>query len=846
MCLIMLPSIVAAQATGETLVKGKVMDIFTNEPLPLVAVVFVKTNTGTTTDMDGNFLLAGTISKHAIQVSYLGYESVTISVKPGKAQSINIYLKPEAKQLNEVVIKPGKKRYKNKDNPAVAMIGKVIANKDKNRMKRLTTLHYEKYEKTLFAISNLTEKFKNRKFLKRFRFIFDNVDTLKVEGKEILPIYLKETLSDYYYRQSPEASQEVFLANQMVKFEGYLNSKGTTEYVRYLYQDIDLYNNDITFLTNTFLSPIAGNAPSFYRFFIMDTVLVDSVRCFKMLFAPRNKTDMLFQGYLYILADSSYAIRKAEFSVPEAINLNWAKEVKIEQDFSLWEGNGWVLTHSMIGINFGLTKDKLGIYGERSLSYKIKQVNKPIHDSIFNQPDIDENEISQQRDAGYWALHRHDSLTKSESGTYAMMDSVQKLPVFRNVMNISMLFLAGYRDLGPFEIGPVNTFYSYNPVEGYRLRIGGRTTERFSRRINVETYAAYGFTDTKVKYYLGFTYALTNRSFLEFPVKTVKVSFQDDTKIPGQELQFVQEDNFLLSFKRGVNNKLFYNKSLRIEHLNEFNSHFSYQLAYQFLRQSPGGDLYFNTDNYLLHTNDPEYIDISELSVSLRYAPNEKFYQGKLYRIPMANKYPVMRLQLTYGSKYLQGDYDYLNVKLNLSKRFYLSFLGYSDVIVEGGKIFGKVPYPLLFIHRANQTYSYQIASYNLMNFLEFVSDEYVSLNIDHCFNGFFFNKIPLIKKLKWREFVTAKVLFGRLTNMNNPMYNPDLFQFPVEPFGWTGEQAGTPVTFNLNRGPYVEVSAGIGNILKFFRIEFVKRLTYLDHPFIADFGIRVRFKFDF
>ena len=308
----------------------------------------------------------------------------------------------------------------------------------------------------------------------------------------------------------------------------------------------------------------------------------------------------------------------------------------------------------------------------------------------------------------------------------------------------------------------------------------------------------------------------------------------------------MHEDNFLLSFKRGVNNKLFYNKTFRLEHLNEFKNHFSFNLAYQFLRQRPGGDLYFNSEDYLLHINDPAFIDISEVSLTLRYAPNEHFYQGKQYRIPMANKYPVTQLQLTYGSKFLQNDYDYLNVKLSVGKRFYLSVLGYTDVTWEAGKIFGKVPYPLLFIHRANQTYSYQIASYNLMNFLEFVSDEYTSLNIDHCFNGFFFNKIPLIKKLKWREYVAAKVLFGRLTTLNNPKDNPDLFQLPVEPFGFSGDQSGTPVTFTLDKGPYVEVSAGIGNILKLFRVEFVKRLTYLNHPNVASFGIRVRFKFDF
>ena len=844
--LLFFPFFGEAQNTGEVIVKGMITNAITNEPLPFVTVVLINSNAGTVTDPDGKFTLTGKKHSNKIKISCIGFETIEVPFSPGKSQTIDIKLKPQTQYLKEVEVKPTKSRYRNKDNPAVALIGQVIAHKDGNRKENLSSYSYEKYEKTQFALSNLTEKFKNRRFLKKFKFIFNNVDTTKLRGKEILPLFLKETLSDFYFQKSPKENREVIKANKMVTFEGYLNNKGMTEYIKYMYQDINIYENDITFLTNNFLSPIASSAPSFYRFFIMDTVKIDSIRCYKMLFAPRNKTDMLFQGFLFITADSNYAVKRIEMSIPSQINLNWAKEVKIIQNFSKIGNDRWMLTSDMIGIDFGLTKDKLGIYGERAVSYKEIRLNQPIADSILQFDKVVERDGSNGRDSTYWALNRHDSLTKTERDTYAMIDSVKRLPVFKNFMNIAMLFVAGYRDLGYFEIGPVNTFYSYNPVEGYRLRVGGRTTDKFSKRVNLETYVAYGFTDQKVKYYLGTTLSLTARSIFDFPVKSLRASIQDETKIPGQELQFVQEDNFLLSFKRGVNNKLFYNKTFRFEYLNEFTNHFSFNIAYQFLRQRPGGDLYFNSVDYLQHTNDPAFIDISEVSLTLRYAPEEHFYQGKQYRIPIANKYPVTRLQLTYGSKYLQNDYDYLNVKLSVSKRFYLSVLGYSDVILEGGKIFGKVPYPLLFIHRANQTYSYQIASYNLMNFLEFVSDEYVSLNIDHCFNGFFFNKIPLIKKLKWREFVTAKVLFGRLTTSNNPLYNPDLFRFPVEPIGLPGETAGMPVTFALNEGPYVEVSAGIGNILKLFRVEFVNRLTYLNHPFVSNFGIRIRFKFDF
>lgn len=836
--LFLLPT-VKGQITGPTVVKGRITDAVTGEPLPLVAIVFVKTITGTTSDANGNYYLTGKKYSNKVQISCLGYESVEIPILTGQIQTLDFRLNPQTKQLNEIVVKPKKSRYRNKENPAVALINQVIAHKDENRKEQLNTYSYEKYEKTQFALSNLTEEFKNRRYLKKFKFIFNNVDTTKLPGKEILPLYLKETLSDFYFRKSPKASKEVINANKMVTFEGYLNNQGMTEYLKYMYQDINIYDNDITFLTNTFLSPIASTAPSFYRFFIMDTVKIDSIRCYKMLFAPRNKTDMLFQGFLYITSDSSYAVKKIELSVPSEINLNWAKEVKMVQNFSKIGSDGWMLTHDVIGIDFGLTKDRLGIYGERSVSYQKITLNQPIVDSLFQHDNLIELDSAAQRNTTYWVMHRHQPLTRSESGTYAMIDSVKNIPVFKNMMNIMLLLFAGYRDLGYFEIGPVNTFYSYNPIEGYRFRFGGRTTDKLSKRVNLESYLAYGFTDQKFKYYLGTTFSLTKRSIFEFPVKSIKISYQDETKIPGQELQFVQEDNFLLSFKRGVNNKILYNKTFRLDHLNEFKNHFSFDIAYQFMRQRPGGDLYFNSVDYLLHINDPAYIDISEVSLTLRYAPNEHFYQGKQYRIPMASKYPVTQLQLTYGSKFLQNDYNYLNVKLSVSKRFYLSVLGYSDVTWESGKIFGKVPYPLLFIHRANQTYSYQIASYNLMNFLEFVSDEYTSLNIDHCFNGFFFNKIPLVKKLKWRECIAAKVLFGRLTPLSNPTDNPDLFRLPVERFG-------TPVTFTLDEGPYVEVSAGIANILKLFRLEFVKRLTYLDHPFVSNFGIRIRFKFDF
>ncbi|HEY4787190.1 MAG TPA: DUF5686 family protein, partial [Bacteroidales bacterium] len=467
------------------------------------------------------------------------------------------------------------------------------------------------------------------------------------------------------------------------------------------------------------------------------------------------------------------------------------------------------------------------------------KVNEPREDKFYKGIDLVQMKDANDKNAEFWETHRHQQLSNSEKNVYTVIDSVKRVPAFKRTMNLMMLVISGYRDFGYFEIGPVNTFYSYNPIEGVRLRFGGRTTPKLSKKINFETYLAYGNTDKEYKYYLGTTYSLSSKTIYEFPVKSIKLSFQNETKIPGQELQFVQEDNVLLSIKRGVNNKLLYNKILRIEHLNEFENHFSYTVGYNYMRQSPGGDLYFNPINYISGFNNIQRINMSEAYIILRYAPHEQFYQGKIYRIPIANKYPVFQLQYNAGAKFLNNDYNYSNIKFSITKRFYPSILGYTDVIWEAGKIFGKVPYPLLFIHRANQTYSYQITSYNLMNFLEFVSDQYTSLNVDHCFNGFIFNKIPLLKKLKLREVATCKVLYGSVSKTNNPEYQSGLFKFPTD-------NAGNPITYTLEKQPYVEASVGISNIFRFFRIDLVKRLTYLDHPNVASTGIRARFKFDF
>ncbi|MBI5010374.1 MAG: carboxypeptidase-like regulatory domain-containing protein, partial [Bacteroidia bacterium] len=375
-------------------------------------------------------------------------------------------------------------------------------------------------------------------------------------------------------------------------------------------------------------------------------------------------------------------------------------------------------------------------------------------------------------------------------------------------------------------------------VEGSRIRFGGRTTTTFSKKITVDGYMAYGFKDNLIKYGGGVTYSLTPRTIYQFPVKSIKVSYQKDVRIPGQELQFTQADNILLSFKRGVNDKYMLNNIFRVEFLHEFENHFSYQPGYSFNRQYPYGTLNFTSSIPFSAQGNISYINISELYLNLRWAPNESFYQGKQNRVSFPNKHPVINLKIAGGAEFIGNDYDYLRLQFNITRRYYISILGYTDVGLEAGKIFGQVAYPLLFMHRANQTYAYQKYSYNLMNFLEFVSDQYASINIDHSFNGFLLNKVPLIKKLKLREIVTFKALYGRLAETNNPDYQDNLFLFPTD-------VAGTPLTYTLTSKPYIEAGVGLSNIFRIFRIDFIKRFSYTDNPNVDDTGFRVQFRLD-
>jgi hypothetical protein len=824
-----------------TVVSGTVTDAKTHRPLSYVTVAFTGSSIGMNTDDQGNFSLTSAKQYPKLTVSTVGYTTATFDVEPGKEQVINVKLVPVAKQLNEVVIKSAKKeKYHNKDNPAVELIRKVIANKPKNRPESYDYVEYKAYEKTQMSFINVSEKLSDKKFFRKYKFFLDNKDSTTLPGKTILPVFMDEKLSQYYYRKNPEKDKTVILGKKSVDFGNFMDSEGFGTYFKRLYADVDIYKNNIFLMTNMFLSPIADEAPTFYKFFITDTVKVGDSKLIRLSFTPRNTTDMLFEGDIYITLDGNYAVQKVDLTTNKDINLNWVRTMNVRQDYEQNPDGRWHLSKSDARADFGTKKNgDHGIFGERTVTYKNYAVNKPHPDTTYQASAIALSDEVKHRSEQFWKENRLDTLSKAESKVYANVDSLKRMPSYRRTADIATLLLAGYKSLGPFEIGPANTFYSFNPVEGLKLRFGGRSTPALSKRYYFETYAAYGFKDEKWKYFLSGTYSLNDKSIYAFPQNYIRASFQRDTKIPGEDLQFVEEDNFLLSFKRGVNDKYLYNDYYRLDYVKEFESHFSYALGFRKWTQSPAGSLYFSNtvDGQPNSIND---LTTTEATLQLRYAPHEQFYQGKLYRTPIYTRYPIFTLNIAQGFKdVLRGEYNYTRVRLRIDKHTYFSQLGYADISLEGGNIFGQVPYPLLSIPQANQTYAYDIDSFNLMNFLEFVNDHYASFKIDQHFNGFFFNKIPLFKKLKWRETLSAKVLYGSLRAENNPSIHPSLYQLPVA-------ANGVPITYAMGNKPYVEGSVGIENIFKFIRVDLVRRFDYLDNPNVSEWGIRARVDFNF
>jgi len=839
--LFFLGTVFSLTAQQSITISGTVVDEF-GDGLPGATVTFPGTGIGITTELDGTYVLKTDSPGATLEASYIGYEAQTKNVSSDPVQTIDFKLGDSALELETVVITAKKGRYRKKDNPAVALMKNVIGNKDDNRLEAYDYYQHDIYEKVEMDLNNISEKFKNRKIFKKMKFIFGYVDTTQTDQKPFLPIFLQENKGTVYYRKSPSSKTEFRAGQKLTKLEGYLDDESLSNIMEKLYQEVNIYNNNIELVTAQFVSPLSFFAPDFYAFYIQDTLEFEGKQVIDVSFIPRNKQNLGFLGNLYVALDSTYRVMKVDMGIVDDINLNFVQDIQIQQEFKDMGNDQWVVYKNNVLIEYNITKEGMGFYGRRSVINDNFVFNQPAEEDKYGNP---ENVVllkrAKKQDETFWAENRTVPLTESESNTYFMMDTLQRVPAFKRAVKLISFLLTGYTPVGPVDIGPVNAFYSFNPVEGWRPRLGGRTNLKFNKKIQLEGYLAYGTKDKEFKHQGRLTYSF-NENFEEYPRHFIRLSSEKETRFPGAVLRYFGEDNFFLSFRRGNNTRMIFHEAQSLDYFIETDNNFAFNLIFERRKRQAYGTLEFDFKENGEERIVP-FVRTSQIGLQIKWSPNAQYWNGKTQRIAMFNRYPIMTLDYTAGlNGVLGGEYDYHKLNLKVFKRFYLSILGYTNFEVEGGKIFGdRLPYFLLHLPRANQSFAYQIFAFNLVNFLEFSSDEYFTWNTEHYFNGFFFNRIPLFRKLKLREVISFKGLYGRLTDKNNPEEDESLIQF-------LKDDDGVPVTYTLEEKPYIEVSVGVTNIFKFLRVDLVRRLTYLDNPNVPDLwgvkGLAIRGRF--
>ena len=744
---------------------------------------------------------------------------------------MTIYLAVSYTALREFVVNK-KLRYRNRNNPAVELIRQVIAHKTENAPTFSPHRTYEQYDKLTLLIDRPPHFLADKNLFRKYHFLFSNPDTSLVPGKTLVPVFIEETLSRNYQRTNPDRHKQIILGHRRVNLGQYIDIYGISAILNRIYQDFNIYDNSIPVYTQQFLSPIAGAAPEFYKYFIRDTIIENGIPIVHLDFSPRNPEDLQFNGYLEITLDGRYAIRKVELTVNKHINLNWVRNFRVDQQYQPGPDQHLFRTSSRLLTFMSPLPKSRGFYGEHILTTS-NPSDSLFSDSIFWGLTVDTALFSIPRPDSFWTSQRPVSLTSAEASTYTNTDSLVKMRSYRHLMDWITFLTAGYKSAGKFEIGPVGSFFSSNSLEGRRYQFGGRTNTKFSTRLFSEGFVAYGEKDRRWKYDITETWSLNHKSIYSYPFHFIQANYYHDTRNPGQDNEFAQNNRFLYSFSRGLGGLWLYSDVLNLSYVREFGNHFSWNFGMKYWQQTPAGNLYYIYSPNPAQPDTVQRLTSAQLSATFGWAPHQVFYQGLATRRSITTKYPVFTLQIASGIKgFLGGQFNYNAFHLNISKRIYLAPIGFTNIAFDAGYITGNLPFPLLVIHPANSAYYYSFNSYNLMNTAEFVSDHYAGLNMEHFFGGFFLNKIPALKRLRLREVIAGKILFGGVRDENNPALNPAQMKFPAL-------NDGVHSTYVLGSQPYLEGSIGIYNIFNILRLDFVKRFTYLDHPGISTTGIR-------
>ena len=825
-------------------IQGVVTDSLTNDPIPYLSVFYEGKGVGSITDNDGHYKVETRKGWNKLTFSAVGYVTKVVNIIPGVTKNLNVRMRPDDIMLDEVVVKPKREKYSRKNNPAVELMKKVIAHKNNNKLSENDYYQYNKYQKITMSLNDVTPEMLEKGMYKKMPFLKDQIELCEETNKFILPISVDETASQKIYRKHPKSEKTIIKGMSSTGVnELFATGDMLSTVLKDVFTDVNIYDNDIRLLQYPFISPISSSdAISFYKFYIMDTTFVDKDKCFHLTFVPNNSQDFGFTGHLYVLADSSYTVKKCTMNLPKKSGVNFVDNMDIIQEFEQLPNGEWVLKTDDMIVEMTLMKIMQGFQIRRTTRYSDYAFDE-LPQQLFKRKGAEIKEAdAMMRGDDFWNQYRPVPLTQTESSMDMLVKRLEQMPGFKYVIFVLKAFIENFVETGTkdnpskVDIGPVNTMISNNYIDGLRLRMSAQTTANLNPHLFLKGYYAYGFKDHRSKYMGEVEYSFNKKEYLprEFPKNSITFSYQYDVMSPTDKFLKTDKDNVFVSFKTSTVDQMSYVRNIALKYENETQFGLKTTVEVKHSTDEPTGGLAYITNDDQ-KTLVPE-IQTMEASLAFRYAPGETFVNTKQRRIPVSFDAPVFTLSHTTGFKgVLGGEYNFNLTEVGLYKRFWFSSWGKIDMFVKGGAQWNKVPFPLLIMPAANLSYILQRETFNLINNMEFLNDRYASLDVSWDLNGKIFNRIPLLKKLKWREAIGFKMLYGHLTDKNNPMKHPgdsELFLFPT--------RDGRPTSFVMDpKTPYMECSVGIHNIFKILHIDYVRRLNYLDHPDANKWGVQ-------
>ncbi|KFF18493.1 DUF5686 and carboxypeptidase-like regulatory domain-containing protein [Flavobacterium hydatis] len=813
---------------AQTKVSGVVLDK-SNQPIPFANVVFKGTNIGIVSNEDGRFYLESANTYTTIIIASAGYSEKEITLEKAVNYNFKVVLN-EAESLNEVVIYTGKTSKKN--NPALDILRKIWERKRKNGLYQFKQYQMEKYEKVEFDMNTIDSAFMKNKIFKGMEFIFKQVDTSKITGKTYLPIFINESLYDVYGDNNIKKVKEIIKGS---KTSGFNNNQQILSFVKDLYSEYNIYDNHLTFFDKSFTSPLSTTGIDVYNYVLKDSTFIDNKWCYNIVFYPRRKNELTFKGDFWV-NDTTFAIKKINMAVTKSANINWVKDVYIEQEFDVVSDSIFLLTRDYMMSDFALNKKESskGVYGKRTTSYRDHKFNIPKPTTFYKEEvNYIDNEVYNKSDE-YWEENRFEKLTKDEQGVYKMLDTLQTVKKFKQLYNLVSILGSGYVGFPNFDFGPIFSTFGYNEVEGVRIRAGGRTYFGPNDPWRLQAYTAYGFEDNKFKYGVSGKWMIDKKNRLIISggnrrdVEQIGASLTTTNDVLGRS--FASSALFTTGSNGKLTNINLTNVAAEIEPIK--NLTFQVGLSYRTLESaSPTFSLDYYTT--LPTAANPagviaDEVKQSEANIQIEYTPNRKTIGFGVERNNVDSPFSRFFINYSHGFKgVLNSDFKYEKVQLYYKQPIIIGPLGRTNLILETGKTFGTIPLGLMSVIPGNQTYFTIENTFSNLNFYEFVTDQYTTLQWDHNFGGRLFARIPFMRKLNWREIIGAKAVYGTISDANRAINASGL-------------------VYNAPEKVYWEYSAGIGNIFKVFRIDFSWRGSYLNTPDANKFAVKGSFGFYF